>query len=445
MTGTTYKTTAVALQGRRLVTVSKKGGRWKAEATEAGLYFVEHGSYPAGHWSATPTTSTSSGPPAPMPVQPRSQTARPARKRRVSGARPVDQLIADVTAAGGRLEVASDGSYYENLVSSAIRHNKVPDGKLLQVTRGRRWEQRTIELVDKPAWMTAVLDPIPVPERLIKPHPAVVVLRADTEHRLQFKRDVRQRALRLLDAAAKSASSRGWSVSCPAWSRYERDRLADLVITVTGHEHQLHVSEDHDKVPHEPTAKELRDFERWGYPRIPKYNKVSSGRLTISVSGGVAVRQSGFSDTKTLDLVDRLPFILQELELRAAASEERRLAAERAAEERRRQWEQVRDEAITALREHTRAEVLADQARRWQHNRLIADYLAAMERRVSELEGDEQHAAQEWLDWAKTHHRRSNPLTRRLAMPPDPKPEPSALQPFMRGLSPYGPESGPWR
>jgi excisionase family DNA binding protein len=43
MEGFTYKTVAVALQNRRLVVVSRKGGGWQAELTDAGRFYVEHG------------------------------------------------------------------------------------------------------------------------------------------------------------------------------------------------------------------------------------------------------------------------------------------------------------------------------------------------------------------------------------------------------------------
>ena len=42
----TYKTTAVALQGRRLVAMTRKRGVWQAQLTAAGSYYLEHGSYP---------------------------------------------------------------------------------------------------------------------------------------------------------------------------------------------------------------------------------------------------------------------------------------------------------------------------------------------------------------------------------------------------------------
>jgi excisionase family DNA binding protein len=43
MEGFTYKTVAVALRNRRLVEVSRKGGGWQAEPTDAGRFYVEHG------------------------------------------------------------------------------------------------------------------------------------------------------------------------------------------------------------------------------------------------------------------------------------------------------------------------------------------------------------------------------------------------------------------
>jgi hypothetical protein len=42
----TYKTTAVALQNRRLIKISKKGGRWRAEITSAGQRYLSDGSTP---------------------------------------------------------------------------------------------------------------------------------------------------------------------------------------------------------------------------------------------------------------------------------------------------------------------------------------------------------------------------------------------------------------
>lgn len=58
----TYKTTAVALQSRHLVAVSRKGGGWTAVTTEAGDHYLRHGSYPASmRASRQPITVTTAG------------------------------------------------------------------------------------------------------------------------------------------------------------------------------------------------------------------------------------------------------------------------------------------------------------------------------------------------------------------------------------------------
>jgi excisionase family DNA binding protein len=46
MHGFSYKTTAKALQDRRLVSVSRKRGAWQAQITEAGRFYLQHGRHP---------------------------------------------------------------------------------------------------------------------------------------------------------------------------------------------------------------------------------------------------------------------------------------------------------------------------------------------------------------------------------------------------------------
>ena len=49
MNDTSYKTVAVALQSRRLVTISKRHGIWTATVTEVGTHYLHHGEYPESH------------------------------------------------------------------------------------------------------------------------------------------------------------------------------------------------------------------------------------------------------------------------------------------------------------------------------------------------------------------------------------------------------------
>ncbi|KRF44607.1 hypothetical protein ASH01_11485 [Terrabacter sp. Soil811] len=436
MTSTTHKTTAVALQGRRLVVVSRKRGVWKAEATEAGSYFVDHGEYPPGHWPAGTRRSRPAGPSRPSRKEPRSE-------RKVTGLRPVDQMIADLIEAGGEMTVeATEHGYWEGLVSSGTRYNKVPDGKLLKIRQGRTWAERVITLEDPPAWMSAELDPVPVMDLLRSPHPVVKALR-DDRSRLALRRETRARALRILDAIAKAATARGHQVSQPMAEHGYPYPKGYLRLTIDGHANALDIDELTDKVPHVPTQAEVREQQR--YPtitRIPTHDRVPSGRLRIRLLHGWAVRQDTFSDTKTVTLEDRLPVVLLELELRAAALEDRDQRLERERQERRRQWQEVRDGAVVRAREHHRADILLHQANQWRQARLLGAYLDAMARRVEALEGGERAAAEEWLAWSRRHCGEGlDPLSQPLRIPDDPEFTADLLAPFMQGLSPYGPPS----
>lgn len=440
MAGTTHKTTAVALQGRRLVKVVKKGGVWRAEPTDAGRYFVKHGAYPAGHWAAS-TPALQEGV-AERHRRPPQRPRPPRREAKVSGLRPVDQMIADLLEAGGEMTVpvpTDCPGYWERLVSSATRYAKVPDGKLLRIERGKTWDDRVIRLEDPPAWMTAGLDPIPVSEQLRSPHPAVKALR-DNRERLRLKRETRARALRILDALAKAAKVRGYEVTQPKPDSGYRDAKGYLKVTINGHPNTVDLDELNDRVPHEPTATELREKERYSWKRIPDYDYLPSGRLRLSILRESVVRQDAFADTKTINLEDRLPMVLQELELRADVAEERARRQEQERQERQWQWEHVRDEAIVQAREHYRAQALARQIERWRQANEVDAYVAAMSAKVEALpDGDDKLAAGEWLAWAREHRERLDPLAQPLRLPADPEFSADVIKPFMRGLSPYGP------
>lgn len=104
----THKTSAKALQWRRLLEVSTKGGAWSAGLTDAGRHYLAHGSYPDGHWDTRKDgAAPSSRPQLKSPARSRAaDSPRPPRAKVTSKKlRPVDQLIAAVVAAGGRLEV----------------------------------------------------------------------------------------------------------------------------------------------------------------------------------------------------------------------------------------------------------------------------------------------------------------------------------------------------
>lgn len=438
MTDTSYKTTAVALQNRRLVRITRKQGRWEAKATEAGRHFAAHGEYPSGHWSAPPAPPVVPG--TSQAVMPQPGATTPTPRRVVTGVRPVDQMMVDLAEAGGSLEV-EDGAYYERLVASANRYGKVPAGKLLELRRTSR-RQAVIELVERPAWMAATLEPIPIPQTLAKPHPVIAALNADRQ-RVSFRAPVRRRALRLLNAIAQECQRRGHHVKVnPVNQRSREHAPGDLTVRIQAQDYHLQMVEQTDRVPHVPSNQELRDQERWAWRTIPTHDRVASGRLELRLHGGCPVSGDTFADTKTRRLDDRLPALIQELELRAAQAERLRLKREAEAARRREEWEHVRQKAVLDFTEHHRGRILVDQAEQWVRAQQVSAYLDALRSRIEHLGSDERSQAEMWLAWGTTFVKTLDPLVRPPSMPQDPTPTPEDLKPFMRGLSPYGP--GRW-
>jgi len=229
MDGYTHKTTALALQNRKLVVVSKKSGTWSAEVAPRGHHYLQHGTYPdagAADGSSRPKSRFENCPGAAD-----TQTRSPDRSSRIErstslarrpSAKPVrrlsvtEQLIADVIAAGGELHVERSygrgGVNWESRVASAIRFDKVPEGKLLVVDRGKSWSDLVIRLQDPPEWMTVALAPIAVADSLRRPHQVVTALKVP-DSRLSVTSSMKNRALRLIQGLVKAAEERGYVVS----------------------------------------------------------------------------------------------------------------------------------------------------------------------------------------------------------------------------------------
>ena len=139
------------------------------------------------------------------------------------------------------------------------------------------------------------------------------------------------------------------------------------------------------------------------------------------------------ADRKRWTLDAKLPAAFPKLERKAAVAEERRQENLRAEERRRQQWEAAMEHARLQYSEPHRLAWLEDQLTRW---RKASDLRAFVEAARGE---DLDEEDEQWLTQVERMTERIDPLGRPLA--PDDPPDllPSDLQPFMRGLSPYGP------
>ncbi|PTR24208.1 hypothetical protein C8K36_108223 [Rhodococcus sp. OK519] len=346
----TYKTTALSLQNRRLVAVSKKDG-WSAVIEPAGRYYLDHGVYPDDHFSAKkhrrlPSPRTT---PIPKPAVP----GPPA----VSPPELVERLLVD-----GRIELASptqaERAAWRRAIHAALGSGLIPDGKYLRHT-GRDRGPLAIYLDDQPPIPTP-RRPVPVPTEVDEQNPAVRLLLAEPP-RLGVSEQARPRALRIMQALATETLRRGYQLEL------HPDGSPGFQLQRHGYTQRYVLGEEEDKVDEYP-ADEVASA-KYSWQRVSARTvTVPSGRLILHYDQKWGVRRWADRTRWTLD--DKLPEILDDFERQAQDNLDRTLAHE--AEEQRlaRLWRTARTDARRQLTlAHNRARVLSqlddlDHARR---------------------------------------------------------------------------------
>lgn len=381
----THKSTAKALQSRRLVTVRRRSGVWSAEPTPAGLYVAKHGTYPDGHWATESPPSGTGGkrpPKATRAVEP-AEPAAPAP--RPHGRAAAEALVAEVRAAGGRLFVS--GSRQADVRKAMYRANAI-EGLLRE---GERLvsDQHGVTLEPDVAAM-------PVPARLsTKPHPAITQVR-DSRALRGFTKDAARRGLLVLQALAVTAAKDGHGVAAHP--------NVGLVLTVSGQKVNVTLHEPQNRSPRVLTKDEEHRKARGEYLSGPSYDYEQSGRLRLRVE------YTEFTEPKPTPtgkigwrMEDRLDRVYAACLHEAAVRAERERQREAEAERRRQQYETDKANARIAYVEMMRAEVLAEQVDRWVRCGQIRAYVAALKERASVATPAEIHLSGEWIAWAEEH------------------------------------------
>lgn len=439
----TYKTVAIALQNRRLLTVSKKGGQWRADLLDAGRHYLAHGTYPPGHLQPKKRSRTTPAPttrsetarsrpsdqtsPTPNPETPSPSSVTVPQPPKVT---PSRQLLRDVIDAGGRLTrtlVAKEVKKYPGLVLAINRGQMAPDGQRLVMEHGSNYYERIFFLEDLPVWTTTPPREVVDAPRIGRWHPVVVEIRDDARAR-RFGIEVRTRALRILHAIATEAETRGHQVSAPpakttrGSGRYAHKETGQLVITIRSYRFFVDLTQRDDYTPHTPTPEELEAQRRYEWRRPPRWDTSPGRRLQLTVYGEIFQGwEKKWSDSKTLRarIEDNLAEALRIIETATDREDDRKAAEQRAFEEQHRRREAAEQLVGARHAENVRAEVLDRQLEDWQHTIELRRYIAAMAKYVDTLTDEQARAAAtEWLHWCQRHVDDRNPLTGTLAMPP---------------------------
>jgi hypothetical protein len=429
--GYSHRISAAALQSRGLVRISGRGPTWKVELTARGRAVL---ALPEPMRSVNSTAEKASSKPA-KPARPLSKT---------------EQLIADLVAAGGKLRVPywreQGEPDYRQRALAAQRFGKVPADKrlVLERMRGGELEIRLDDALPAPP-------PVPVPVRLPRPHPVAKRFRDDSDNH-QVSRALLARAVRIVHALAAEAERRGHGVANPKRPAHERsardsakESVPHLGITVGNHAYSLNVAEakvllrgvwEERKRAHEQHRLQYPFYG--GHERMKPYDSEATGELSLSLVGAAQRegRAASWSDRKSWRVEDKLPELLQELELRAVEDDERAAEEKRQAEERQRQWESEMERARERFLEAQRAKVLRAHIAARQEVAVMTAYLAELEA----AHGDKPDSA-EWLAWVRDYIKRVDPFASPPTMPVVAEISRDDLKPFLPpGVNPYGPE-----
>lgn len=444
----TFKTTAQALASRRLVTVSKRGGTWKAAVLPAGEHYLSAGRYPSGHWSRRRTSAADRDRPATNWVTPSRSLApaveradRPSKTSRPDdGLTPTRKLLKDIIDAGGVLEIdtTDDNNRYSSLVGIINRRGMAPDGQEVILIHPR-YNRIILRLSSVADWKTQDPSEIIAAERIGRWHKAVAALRS--ERRLDsIEKSHRAKAFRLLHAVAREAEARGYTVRLPQRNRngYVEDRsrlTGDLIIVMPDIECSIDIRQPKDRVPHTPTAYELERQKKYDWPPS-QYDYVPADRLSMVIeTNSRHSSKVSWTETKTLKLEKRLPDVFITFErwavIHAEATEAARLAAIEEEKRRERQDELARQAYV----EDELGKRLIADVDAWEFAGRLRAYLNAMAERIKALEDpDERSAAEEWLVWCHRYGEERNPLERAICKPKVKAPGYSELQEFRARL-----------
>ena len=488
-TGPGRKTTARALAGRQLVKISHLNGIWSSSLTDAGRYYLDYGTFPAGHGlskrqrdrlgkgqridGSTPVAErkreavsapkaeavdtenalsdedhgATRTPPAVVPPGGK-RSAKLSLAKRAEAL--IDALQLDPASGLGRTSRSYDDGHDPSEDERIMR--KIRDLDLLPSGRRIRsdyWHARrswvievvgpprswVIEVVGPPPWHSSALSTSSRKRHQLPPHPVVTEV---LEKQTLSDVDATERACYLLSALATESEIRGHHLSAiepRTWQgRSEGTDRGQLSIKIRHSSFSIELIQTIDRREYTPTEADIRHEIRTGYKRWQKWVDVPLDEFTLRLHFGRDRRdhQDWVDDGQTV-LEDLLPFVMEQIEELTVTADLAREAELRRLEEQQRRDEIAEVKALEQWAEDVRAEVLNEQVRNWQVLRELDQYLEALTDYVDSIEDVTARAsAREWLDWARNRRVDLDPFNRATSMPRIPAPGYSDLSELKR-------------
>lgn len=231
----------------------------------------------------------------------------------------------------------------------------------------------------------------------------------DQEDRAYRIWDTLFKALEQLGYTVKMESPRGqqyWNYDPPVSSNVVHFQLGQDKVPV-------YIREFQQRVPHQPTEKELADKKRYSFSTIPEYDYVYSGKLSFTIDEYHAKRKS-WNDGKIKrienEIGDIVVNIMEAIHIVKERREERAIAETKRREDEIRRWEfqQKRD------KEKERLDRLITKANDFYQAQKLYDYITAIEAMLPNVQDDLKKELIQYLSWSKQKADWLNPLVGRV-------------------------------
>jgi hypothetical protein len=426
--GTSYRVSVRALHNRGLVKVEGSGRTWAAQVTADGERLLRE---QARRIEAERQRGE------------REEQARAERERdrQRLQARALE-VLESVTAAGGCLDLGTDGSEREigQIEELLAGEGLLPHGQRLAHEPLRMDPALGISVYLEPDF--PALTPVrafTVPRQLRSPHPCVTAFQDKREN---VSRPQLGRAARYLQGLIAAAGEMGWKVPSKAPAGYGRrhEVTPDLAVRLPSAEFAVTVRELDQRG--RPGRAFITQTDYYTRDQRTTANKgfLASGRLEATVvkawQDDTVLTQR---DTGGATLEDQLPALIRVLETSEAEAQWARKEEERRDGIRRARWEEVKKEAFTKVAYERNAQRLGDELARRDAAAAMTAYADEINARADELDASGAAAAREWAGWIRRHAERTNPLNGPLRVVVVASCSHQELEPHMNGWSTYGP------
>lgn len=449
--GNGHKVTANALASRRLVTVTRVGGKWSAELTAAGRHYLNSGTYPAGHWTTQrhrqpaamsqvkpPNHCSNTGPGSAESAKenmvgdtmedrrpPPATTARRSAERRTAATTLVEELLAEGYKLVRGLD--DDGlAQWRKIIDFAKRHAMVPEGHWIEKHQGPRGDLRIVLCKGvHPNTGVNSSRTDEVPETHTDLHPLLAEL-SDPTTAFDVSTESLPRVLQFLHCLLVECDARGFTTS---WSPEKRDGIQ---VQVDRLDARIMITEEPADEQVMPSPEKLASRKLYAWQRITLEQKTVAGRLTVALLGNSRYDRNSWSDGKRQRIENKLTAVVDRIAERAQGLAEFHAQQERLEQERQRKQQAALDRARKEFLDKRQIDTLSQQLSDWHK---AADIRAYCEARTQAAVADNDPASvadlAQWLAWCRAFADRIDPVIQQPPGPPPTQPSQTDLQPFL--------------